>query len=266
MTATGKNPMKTARAPNRHAQPVPVGTGQVGLSFYPGYLSRTEQADMLAALGEVLATAPLFTPRMPKSGRPFTVRMSNCGELGWISDQSGYRYTREHPETGKPWPPLPDALLALWNDVADYPHPPEACLINFYAASAKMGLHQDRDEADFSAPVVSVSLGDSCLFRVGGPKRSDATRSFRLNSGDVVVLGGDARLAFHGVDRIYPGTSTLLADGGRINLTMRRVSHPEMASRTLPFAAAAPTPSRAEPSCETLVRTTTPKTAPKTAP
>jgi alkylated DNA repair protein (DNA oxidative demethylase) len=254
--------MKTASAPKRRAQPVPLGTGQAGLSFYPGYLSRAEQTAMLATLGDVFASAPLFTPRMPKSGRPFSVRMSNCGELGWISDQSGYRYTREHPETGKPWPPLPDALWALWNDVANYPHPPEACLINFYAASAKMGLHQDRDEADFSAPVVSVSLGDSCLFRVGGPKRSDATRSFRLNSGDVVVLGGDARLAFHGVDRIYPGTSTLLADGGRINLTMRRVTRPEVDTRMLPVAAAEPTPRPANPSCESAVRETTRNTSP----
>ena len=194
------------------------------MRFYPDYFDRTQQSDLLAALDEVFAAAPLFTPRMPKSGRPFSVRMSNCGPLGWLSDESGYRYASEHPATGRAWPPLPQALLALWNEVACYPHPPEACLINFYAASAKMGLHQDRDEADFTAPVVSVSLGDSSLFRVGGPKRGDPTRSFRLNSGDVLVLGGDARLVFHGVDRIYPGTSTLLTGGGRINLTMRRVT------------------------------------------
>ena len=129
--------------------------------------------------------------------------MSNCGELGWTSDQNGYRYTRAHPETAKPWPPLPDALSALWNEVADYPHPPEACLINFYGAGAKMGLHQDRDETDFTAPVVSLSLGDSCLFRVGGSKRGDPTRSLRLGSGDALVLGGDTRLAFHGCQEIY---------------------------------------------------------------
>ncbi|HXQ82658.1 MAG TPA: alpha-ketoglutarate-dependent dioxygenase AlkB [Xanthobacteraceae bacterium] len=200
--------------------------GGAGLRLYPGYLARERQAAMLAAVRAVFAAAPLFTPRMPKSGRPFTVRMSNCGPLGWLSDESGYRYAPTHPETGKPWPPVPDALIAMWNDVAQYPRPPEACLINFYGPAAKMGLHQDRDEADFAAPVVSLSLGDSCLFRVGGLKRGDATRSFRLNSGDVVVLGGGARLAFHGVDRIYPGTSTLLAEGGRINLTLRRVTRP----------------------------------------
>ncbi len=200
-----------------------------GARFYSGYLDRDAQAAMLAAIRNVFAAAPLFTPRMPKSGRPFSVRMSNCGSLGWVSDERGYRYAPIHPATSQAWPPLPPPLAALWEDVADYPHAPEACLINFYGPAAKMGLHQDRDEADFAAPVVSLSLGDSCLFRVGGRKRSDPTRSFRLNSGDVVVLGGEARLAFHGVDRIYPGTSTLLMqggllEGGRINLTMRRVT------------------------------------------
>jgi alkylated DNA repair protein (DNA oxidative demethylase) len=195
-----------------------------GLSYYPGYLDRDGQAALLAALDEIFAAAPLFTPRTPKSGRPFTVRMSNCGPLGWISDESGYRYESTHPVTSRPWPPMPDMLIATWHDLADYPHPPEACLINFYGPAAKMGLHQDRDEEDFGAPVVSLSLGDSCLFRVGGLKRNDPTRSFRLNSGDAFVFGGGARLAFHGVDRVHPGTSTLLAEGGRINLTMRRVT------------------------------------------
>ena len=144
--------------------------------------------------------------------------------MGWVSDQSGYRYQPTHPETGRPWPPIPATLLALWDELARYPDPPEACLINFYAPTAKMGLHQDRDEEDFAAPVVSISLGDSCLFRVGGLKRSEPTRAFRLSSGDVLVLGGGARLAFHGVDRVYPGTSSLLPEGGRINLTLRRVT------------------------------------------
>lgn len=196
------------------------------MRFYPAYLDRERQAAVLDAMNRVFATAPLYTPRMPKSGRPMSVRMSNCGPLGWVSDKDGYRYAPAHPQSGRPWPPLPDGLLQLWNSVADYPHPPEACLINFYGPDAKMGLHQDRDEVDFSAPVVSLSLGDSCLFRIGGPARGEPTRSFRLNSGDVLVLGGAARLAFHGVDRIYPGTSTLLAEGGRINVTMRRVTRP----------------------------------------
>ena len=201
-------------------------TNSDGLRIYPAYLDRQRQVDLLAALRRVFAEAPLFTPHMPKSGRPFSVRMSNCGTLGWFSDAGGYRYERGHPETGRPWPPIPDAVMAVWNDLADYPHPPEACLINYYEATARMGLHQDRDEQDFSAPVVSISLGDACLFRIGGAKRNAPTRSFRLGSGDVLVLGGGARLAFHGVDRIYPGTSTLLGEGGRINLTLRRVTRP----------------------------------------
>jgi DNA oxidative demethylase len=199
---------------------------RAGLRFYPGYLDRDGQAALLTALRVVFAAAPLFTPRMPKSGRPFTVRMSNCGPLGWISDEAGYRYAPTHPVTGRPWPPMPDALLAIWDELGEYAHPPQACLINFYGPAAKMGLHQDRDEEDFDAPVVSVSLGDACLFRVGGLKRGDPSHSFRLSSGDVLVLAGAGRLAFHGVDRIYPGTSTLLAEGGRINLTLRRVTRP----------------------------------------
>lgn len=152
--------------------------------------------------------------------------MTNCGALGWVSDVAGYRYQPHHPETGAPWPPIPGALLALWREAAAYPQPPEACLVNFYEAGARMGLHQDRDEADLAAPVVSVSLGDTCLFRIGDTSRKGRTTSLKLLSGDVVVLGGESRLAFHGVDRIYPSTSTLSQNGGRINLTLRRVTPP----------------------------------------
>lgn len=216
--------MKLNPRQDQAAAPLAVGDAAGGLRLYPGYLDRGRQGELLAALREVLAAAPLFTPRMPISGRPFTVRMSNCGTLGWVSDAGGYRYAASHPETGRPWPPIPALLRSAWHELGGYAHPPEACLINFYGPAAKMGLHQDRDEDDFDAPVVSLSLGDSCLFRVGGRKRGDPTRSFRLHSGDALVLGGGARLAFHGVDRILPGTSTLLADGGRFNLTLRRVT------------------------------------------
>lgn len=195
-----------------------------GVVYRPGYLDRAAQERLLAALDGVLDEAPLYTPRMPNSGKPMSVRMSNCGPLGWVTDAAGYRYQPIHPETGRPWPPMPAAVLAAWQELSDDPHPPEACLINFYAASARMGLHQDRDEEDFAAPVVSLSLGDTCVFRIGGLKRGDPTRSLPLASGDAIVLGGPARLAFHGVDRIMPGTSTLLPQGGRINLTLRRVT------------------------------------------
>jgi alkylated DNA repair protein (DNA oxidative demethylase) len=130
------------------------------------------------------------------------------------------------PKTDLPWPPIPEVVLDTWRTLADYPHPQEACLINVYSSTAKMGLHQDKDEQDFTAPVLSLSLGDTCVFRIGGAKRTDPTRSFRLASGDALVLAGASRLAFHGVERILAGSSTLLGTGGRINLTLRRVTKP----------------------------------------
>jgi DNA oxidative demethylase len=199
-------------------------TALSGLRMVPGYLDREAQETVLAAVREVIARAPLYTPRMPRSGKPMSVRMTNCGTLGWMTDARGYRYQPTHPETGAPWPPIPGCLLRVWTELAGYPLPPQACLVNVYGADARMGLHQDRDEEDFAAPVVSLSLGDACLFRIGGTARPGPTRSIRLGSGDALVLGGEARLAFHGVDRIIPGTSTLLAEGGRINLTLRRVT------------------------------------------
>jgi alkylated DNA repair protein (DNA oxidative demethylase) len=198
-----------------------------GLRVVPSYFDRPAQEELLAVLREVMRVAPPYTPRMPKSGRPLSVRMTNCGSLGWMTDVVGYRYQRNHPETGEPWPAIPEILLAAWRELSRYPHPPEACLINIYGPHARMGLHQDRDEEDLAAPVVSLSLGDSCLFRVGGDRRNDRTHALRLASGDAVVLGGRARLAFHGVDRIISGTSTLLPEGGRINVTLRRVTRPQ---------------------------------------
>lgn len=197
-----------------------------GVSLSPGRLDRPAQEALVAELREVVRLAPLFTPVMPRTAKPFSVRMTNCGPLGWVSDRAGYRYQSTHPVTGRPWPPMPSSLLALWDEVTGYPHPPEACLVNVYGPEANMGLHQDRDEEDFAAPLLSVSLGDSCRFRLGGVERSDGTRSFVLGSGDVLMLAGPARLAFHGVDRILAGTSTLLTGGGRINLTLRRVTKP----------------------------------------
>ena len=178
------------------------------------------------AVREVIAAAPLYAPRMPRTGSPFSVRMTNCGPLGWVSDEAGYRYQPLHPLTGKPWPPMPAAVLEAWRALAGYCALPEACLINWYGPQARMGLHQDRDEEDFEAPVLSLSLGDTALFRIGGTTRKAPTRSLRLASGDALLLTGADRMAFHGVDRILPGTSTLLAEGGRINLTLRRVRAP----------------------------------------
>ncbi|MCA0424128.1 MAG: alpha-ketoglutarate-dependent dioxygenase AlkB [Proteobacteria bacterium] len=201
-------------------------TLQPGLIHHPGLLDRAAQAALLDAIRNIVRASPLFTPVMPKTGKPFTVRMTNCGPLGWVSDQAGYRYQPQHPVTGTPWPAIPASLLDLWQRVAAAAPPPEACLVNYYAANARMGLHQDRDEADLSAPVVSISLGATALFRYGGVSRTDPTRSIRLSSGDVVVIGGASRLAFHGIDRLFPGTSTLVPEDGRVNLTLRRVTLP----------------------------------------
>ena len=202
-----------------------------GVHWIPGYLDIEAQRALLDDIRGVVRQAPLFVPAMPGTGKPMSVRMTNCGALGWVTDKDrGYRYQPDHPVTGRPWPAIPAMLADIWRETAQYDLEPEACLINHYDAGARMGLHQDRDEQDFAAPVVSISLGDDCLFRVGGPKRGDPTMSLRLASGDIVVIGGESRLAFHGVDRIYPGTSTLLRDwfpeGGRINLTLRRVTKP----------------------------------------
>lgn len=196
-----------------------------GIRHLPGYLDKARQEALVEIVRGIVADAPLYTPAMPKTGKEMSVRMTNCGALGWVTDKErGYRYQPTHPVTGEPWPAIPAMLFDIWRDTAESDIEPEACLINYYDPAAKMGLHQDRDEREFAAPVLSISLGDDCLFRVGGLKRDDPTRSFRLQSGDVVVIGGESRLAFHGVDRIYSGTSMLLKREGRINLTLRRVN------------------------------------------
>jgi len=196
-----------------------------GIRHLSGQLDRPAQENLVEVIRRIVTEAPLYVPIMPGTGKPMSVRMTNCGSLGWVTDKErGYRYQSTHPATGRPWPAIPAELMALWEKLADYPEPPEACLVNFYSDDAKMGLHQDKDEKEFGAPVLSISLGNSCLFRVGGRDRKDPTGSFKLQSGDIVLLGGEGRLAFHGVDRIYPGTSTLLKNGGRINLTLRRVT------------------------------------------
>ena len=196
-----------------------------GLKYYPDYFQPAGQRLLIDAINEVIAAAPLFTPRMPRTGKPFSVQMTNCGTLGWVSDAAGgYRYQPYHPVSGLPWPLIPERIREAWAELAQYPRQAEACLVNIYRDKARMGLHQDRDEAEFSAPVVSISLGADCLFRFGSDQRKGPTQSLRLRSGDVIVLGGASRLVFHGVDRIYPGTSTLVENDGRINLTLRRVN------------------------------------------
>jgi alkylated DNA repair protein (DNA oxidative demethylase) len=196
-----------------------------GVRYLPGRLGRPAQEALVTALRSLVAEAPLYVPTMPRTGREMSVRMTNCGPLGWVTDkEGGYRYQALHPVTGTPWPAIPDMLLEIWNEVADYPHPPEACLVNFYDASARMGSHRDADEADTRAPLVSVSLGDDAVFHVGGLRRADPKVRLTLASGDVLVLGGASRLAYHGIDRVIAGSSDLLRESGRINLTLRRVT------------------------------------------
>jgi alkylated DNA repair protein (DNA oxidative demethylase) len=197
-----------------------------GLVYYPDYLAPEAQQDLLSDLREILEAAPLFTPRMPRTAKPFSVRMTNCGPLGWVSDVGGYRYQATHPDTRKAWPRIPAALLRAWDALSGFPLPPDACLVNYYASSARMGLHQDRDEEALDAPVVSLSLGDTALFRYGGVDRRDPTHSVRLRSGDAVVFGGPARLIHHGIDRLAAGSSGLVPEGGRINFTLRKVKKP----------------------------------------
>jgi len=160
---------------------------------------------------------------MPGSGKPFSVMETNFGPLGWVADQSGYRYERLHPVTGKPWPDIPQSLLDLWRALGAHAAPPQCCLVNLYRETARMGLHQDKSEVALDAAVVSVSLGDEAMFRIGGETRHGPTKSLTLHSGDVLAFGGPARWAFHGIDRIRPGSSTLVPGGGRINLTLRRI-------------------------------------------
>lgn len=178
-----------------------------------------DQAPLVEILRGIVAVAPLFHPET-RWGKKMSVRMTSAGAVGWMSDRRGYRYAPHHP-SGVPWPAIPAELLGLWATVSGVDRAPDTCLINWYAPEAKMGLHQDRDEADVTWPVVSLSLGDDALFRIGGTERSDKTQSIWLSSGDVCVLRGASRLAYHGIDRVRAGSSSLLPKGGRINVTMR---------------------------------------------
>jgi len=193
-----------------------------GFRYWPGALGSMAQAALLAEVLVAVESAPFYRPVTP-GGKPFSVRMTNLGRVGWVSDRVGYRYQATHPETGRPWPSIPASLLDLWAASTDGAALPDACLVNLYRDTARMGLHQDKDEADLSAPVVSISLGDTAVFRIGAPD-GGSTRSIRLSSGDICALTGASRLARHGIDRLLVGSSNLVPGGGRINLTLRRAT------------------------------------------
>jgi alkylated DNA repair protein (DNA oxidative demethylase) len=192
-----------------------------GFRIHKGFLAAPVQAAMAADIAAVAEAAPFFAPLTPW-GKPMSVRMTSAGRYGWFTDRKGYRYIDRHP-AGSAWPAIPERVLAVWRTLVSAERLPDCCLVNWYGPKARMGLHRDSDEADFSWPVLSISLGDPAVFRMGGPARSDPTRSVLLESGDVVVFGGPARLAYHGIDRIRAGGSRLLPGGGRINLTLRVV-------------------------------------------
>ena len=192
-----------------------------GFRLIAGALDAAAQRALAQEVLDAARSAPFYQPVTP-GGQSMSVMMTNLGPLGWTTDARGYRYQPRHPQTGEPWPPIPDVLLDLWRDLSNAAVPPDCCLVNYYGEGARMGLHQDRDEADFALPVLSVSLGDTAVFRLGGPRRGDPTRSLRLASGDVCLLAGASRRFFHGVDRVLTGSSRLVPGGGRINLTLRR--------------------------------------------
>ena len=193
-----------------------------GFQVYKNLLSSERQKQLVDDVRGIISKAPLFSPTT-RFGKKMSVGMSSAGEFGWYSDGRGYRYERLHPN-GTEWPAIPPSIIEVWEEVSECPKTPQCCLVNFYREGARMGLHQDNDEQDFDAPVVSISLGDEALFRVGGVDKPAPTQSVWLQSGDVVVMGGEARLAYHGIDRIRFGSSGLLKNGGRINLTLRVVT------------------------------------------
>lgn len=197
-----------------------------GFLIYKGFLDRSVQEDLVSEARVIAGTAPFFAP-VTARGQKMSVRMTSAGQLGWISDRSGYRYEANHPN-GVAWPAIPEVVFDVWRAVADTSRLPDSCLINFYGEGARMGLHQDKDEGDFRWPVVSISLGDDALFRMGNPTRGGKTESIWLSSGDVVVMGGEARLSYHGIDRIRFKSASLLPNGGRINLTLRAVDQGTM--------------------------------------
>jgi DNA oxidative demethylase len=187
--------------------------------------AKAGEAELVAELRDVVAEAP-FRQMVTPGGFRMSVAMTNCGNSGWITDLTGYRYGADDPETGKPWPPMPASFLDLARRAADragfVSFAPDVCLINRYVPGARLSLHRDKDELDFNAPIVSVSLGLPAIFLFGGAKRSDKTRRFRLEHGDIAVWGGPARLFYHGVAPLAEGEHPLLGRQ-RINLTFRKV-------------------------------------------
>ena len=191
------------------------------------FLTHDQQLKLIEVCRDVAKVAPFVTPVMP-SGHPFNCQMTSAGQVGWTSDLTGYRYSRTQPN-GRAFPPIPDFIADLAIEIAnlvDEPtYLPDTCLMNYYRpdAKSKLGLHRDDSDVNLKAPIISISIGDDCEFAIGGLRRSDPTQSIILRSGDILVLHGQSRLAYHSVKRIIPGTSNILKNNGRLNLTIRQV-------------------------------------------
>ena len=198
-----------------------------GFTLRRGFVGAEEQAQLFAALAGVVAAAPPSQHRT-KGGGTFSAALTNCGQVGWWSDTRGYRYVATSPLTGLVWPPIPGVFIEfIQRLMAETPWPdfaPDACLINYYTTGAKMGLHQDKDEADFAQPIITVCLGDAADFLVGGFARADKPVAFRVASGDVLVMGGASRMRFHGVRKVHTGTSPVAGLNGRYSLTFRKAT------------------------------------------
>lgn len=196
-----------------------------GMKVLRGRLNRADQEAVLRSALKIAETAPFYTPTM-RDGTPFRVEITSAGDVGWTSDDRGFRYVRKHPGNETPWPVIPARIIWLAKAVSEEAgfrgFDPDTCLVNLYRKDGKLGIHRDDDERDKEAPIVSVSLGDSCVFRFGGTSKSDPFTNWTLLSGDIVVFGGPSRLAWHGVTKIMRGTSDLVPGGGRVNLTIRK--------------------------------------------
>jgi len=197
------------------------------MSIYQTHLSLDIQKQLIVLIEEVVIKAPWMDP-VTSSGGNMHLKSTSCGFYGWYSDSNGYHYTETHPITTKPWPRMPDLIedlaIKLATDAGFSSFRPEVCHVNYYQGSeAKLGLHQDASEKTYKTPIVSISLGDTAIFEIGGTYRGGPFRELQLNSGDCIVFGGEHRLAYHGIKKIWPDTSNMIAKGGRYNLTIRQV-------------------------------------------
>lgn len=203
---------------------------QPGLKLYKNYLSLEKQEQLVQIIHNILPEAPFFKAISPRK-KPLGSLMTNMGEFGWYADATdGYKYINHHPNTQKKWPGIPVEIMNIWRKLADYPIDPQCCLINYYnEQNPNLGMHKDLDEQDFKAPVLSISLGNTCSFRYStSPKSQSPSKTIKLESGTILVMGGESRLIYHSVNKVFFGSNKLLDSSfglGRLNLTLRVVKN-----------------------------------------